>query len=138
MPAFSHGRNTIFKIESAANSLTDISNTLKEVNFPREVDTPETTAFGSTTRSYVVGFINATFSVSGMYDPTVDALLNGILGFAASRDFEYGPIGSTTGNPRYTGDCYLTNYTDTGSVTDMVGMSADFQVTGAVTRGTYP
>lgn len=138
MPTFAHGRATIFKVESAATVLTDISNTLKEVNFPREVDTPETTAFGSTTRSYVVGFINATFSVSGMYDPTVDALLNGILGFATARNFEYGPVGSTSTNPKYTGACYLTNYTDTGSVTDMVGMSADFQVTGAVTRGAYP
>lgn len=137
MPVFSHGRNTVFKVESAANNLTDISNVLKEVNFPREVDTPETTAFGSTTRSYVVGFINATFTASGMYDPTVDALLNGILGFATARDFEYGPVGSTIGSPKYTGECYLTNYSATGSVTDMVGISADFQVNGAVTRSTY-
>lgn len=137
MPTFSHGRNTVFKIESAANVVTDISNVCKEVNFPREVDTPETTAFGSTTRSYVVGFINATFSVSGMFDATVDALLNGILGFATARQFEYGPIGSTTTNPKYTGTCFITNYTETGSVTDMVGFSADFQVSGAVTRGAY-
>ena len=137
MPTFRHGKSTVFKVDNSGGTLTDISNTLTDVSFPQSVDTAETSTFGSSAKSYVVGLSDATFSISGNFDATVDAHLAGILGQAASVSFEYGPEGSTSTYVKYTGECYLTSYEKSGAIGDVVTYSAEFQVTGAVTRGTY-
>ena len=137
MPTFRHGKSTVFKVDNNAGSLTDISNTLTDVSFPQSVDTAETTAFGSSAKTYIVGLTDATFSVSGNFDATVDAHLAAIVGKADSVSFEYGPEGSTATFVKYTGEAILTSYEKSGAVGDVVTFSAEFQVTGAVTRGTY-
>ena len=137
MPTFRHGKSTVFKVDNAGGSLTDISNTLTDVGFPQTVDTAETSTFGSSAKSYVVGLSDSSLSVSGNFDATVDAHLAGVLGQAASLSFEYGPEGSTAGYVKYTGEAYLTSYEKSGAIGDVVSYSAEFQVTGAITRGTY-
>jgi hypothetical protein len=137
MPTFRHGKNAVFKVDNAAGSLQDISNTLNSVSFPREIETLETTSFGSSNRSYVVGFQDATISIEGSFDAATDLILTGILGQEASVSFEYGPEGSTSPNVKYTGEAFMTSYEASAGVGDIVSYSAEFQVTGAVTRGTY-
>ena len=137
MPTFKHGKNTVFKLDNALGSLTDVSNVLNSVSFPRETEILETTSFGSSYRTYVVGFQNATISIEGSYDATVDAHLAGVLGQDATLSFEYGPEGATAGNTKYTGEAYLTSYETSGGVGDIVSFSAELQVSGAVTRAAY-
>lgn len=137
MPTFRHGKSTVFKVDNSGGTLTDISNTLTDVTFPQTIETAETTSFGSSAKTYIVGLTDSTISVSGTWDATVDAHLAGILGQAASVSFEYGPEGSTSTYIKYSGECYLTSYEKSGSVGDAVKYSAEFQVTGAVTRGTW-
>ena len=137
MPTFRHGKSTVFKVDNNAGSLTDISNTLTDVSFPQSVDTAETSAFGSSAKSYVVGLTDSTLSISGNFDATVDAHLAAIVGKADSVSFEYGPEGSTAGFVKYTGEALLTSYEKSGAIGDVVTYSAEFQVTGAITRGTY-
>jgi hypothetical protein len=137
MPTFRHGKSTVFKVDNSGGSLTDISNTLTDVSFPQSVDTAETSTFGSSAKSYVVGLTDSTLSISGNFDATVDAHLAAVLGQAASLSFEYGPEGSTAGYVKYTGEAYLTSYEKSGAIGDVVSYSAEFQVTGAITRGTY-
>lgn len=137
MPTFRHGKSAVFKVDNSGGTLTDISNTLNSVSFPRDAEVLETTSFGSSDRSYIVGFKNATISVEGSFDATVDAHLAGILGQDASVSFEYGPEGSTSTFTKYTGECILTAYETAAGVGDIVNYSAEFQITGAVTRGTY-
>ena len=137
MPTFRHGKSTVFKVDNNAGSLTDISNTLTDVSFPQSVDTAETSAFGSSAKSYVVGLSDATLSVSGNFDATVDAHLAAIVGKADSVSFEYGPEGSTATFVKYTGEALLTSYEKSGAIGDVVTYSAEFQVTGAITRGAY-
>jgi predicted secreted protein len=137
MPTFRHGKSTVFKVDNSGGTLTDISNTLTDVSFPQTVETAETTSFGSSAKTYIVGLSDSTVSVSGNFDATVDAHLAGILGQAATVSFEYGPEGSTAGQVKYTGEAILTSYEKSGAVGDVVTYSAELQVTGAITRGTY-
>jgi hypothetical protein len=137
MPTFTHGKATVFKVDNSGGSLTDISDVLTDVSFPQTIETAETTSFGSSAKSYIVGLSDATISISGNFDTTVDAHLSGVLGQAATLSFEYGPEGSTTDDAKYTGECLMTSYEKSGAVGDVVTFSAEFQVTGAVTRGTY-
>ena len=137
MPTFRHGKSTVFKVDNAAGTLTNISDTLTDVSFPQSVDTAETSTFGSSAKSYVVGLSDSTLSVSGNFDATVDAHLAAVLGQSASLSFEYGPEGSTAGFVKYTGEALMTSYEKSGAIGDVVSYSAEFQVTGAITRGTY-
>jgi len=137
MPTFTHGKSTVFKIDDSGGTLRDISDTLTDVSFPRSVDTAETSSFGDSAKTYIVGLSDATISVSGNFDATVDGYLSGVIGLATPLDFEYGPEGSTAPDVKYTGTCFLTSYEKSGAIGDVVTYSAEFQVTGAVTRGAY-
>ena len=135
MPTFAHGKSTDFAIDDTGGSSRNISDTLTDVSFPQTIDTAETTAFGSTNKSYIVGLKDTTISVSGIWDATVDGYISGTE--PASRSFIYGPAGSTSGNVKYTGEAIMTNYSVNNPVGDVVTFSMDLQVTGAVTRTTY-
>ncbi len=135
MPTFAHGKSTDFAIDDTGGSSRNISDTLTDVSFPQTIDTAETTAFGSSNKSYIVGLKDTTISVSGIWDATVDGYISGTE--PASRSFIYGPAGSTGGNVKYTGEAIMTNYAVSNPVGDVVTFSMDLQVTGAVTRGTY-
>ena len=136
MPTFVHGKSVDFALDDTSGSSRNISNTLNSVDFPEVTETADTTAFGSSSRSFIVGLESATISISGLWDSTVDGYMKGGTE-PASRSFIYGPAGSTGGNVKYTGEAIMTNYSISSPVGDVVTYSADLQVTGAVTRGTY-
>ena len=135
MPTFVHGKSTFFSIDDTGGSVRDISNTLTSVDFPETIDTGEVTAYGSTSKSYLVGLRDATISVSGLWDATVDGYFIGTE--PASRSFVFGPAGDTGGYVKYSGECILTSYSVSSPVADVDTYSADFQVTANVTRGTF-
>ena len=136
MPTFVHGKSTNFTLDDTAGSVRDLSNTLTSVDFPESIETAETTAFGSSAKSYIVGLSDATISLSGIWDATVDGYIAGGAE-PASRSFVYGPAGSTGGNVKYTGEAIVTSYSISNPVGDVVTYSLDLQVTGVVTRTTY-
>ena len=135
MPTFVHGKSTHFEIDDTGGTSRDISDTLTSVDFPETIETAETTAFGATSKSYIVGLRDATLSVSGIWDATVDGYFIGTE--PASRTFIYGPAGDTAGNVKYTGEAILTSFSVSNPVGDVVTFSADFQCTGDITRTTF-
>jgi hypothetical protein len=122
-------------LDDTGGTSRSLSNVLTSVDFPETIDTAETTAFGATSKSYIVGLRDATISVSGLWDATVDGYIIGTE--PATRSFIFGPAGTTSSNVKYTGECILTNYAISNPVGDVVTFSLDLQVTGNVTRGTY-
>ena len=134
MPTFTHGKNAAFKIDDSGGTLRDISDVLTDVSISRSADVAEVSAFSNSSKAYVAGLKDATISISGSFDATVDGYLSGILGLAGS--FEFYPIGTTGGNPKASGECIMTSYDRTPDVGGAVSFSASFQVTGDVTEGT--
>jgi hypothetical protein len=154
MPTFVHGKNAVFKVGTAAapTVATDISTYLDTVSYPRTMDTAETTTFGANARSYIPSFPGNTFSISGKFDPgaaAIDFILAALQGLPNAVALEYGPAGSTTGNPKYTmvgnttgqgttnPGVFLTNYAISSPVNDVVSFTADFVGNLAVSRSTY-
>lgn len=135
MPTFYHGKSTNFSLDDTGGTSRDLSDVLVSVDFPEVVETGETTAFGATFKSYIVGLRDATISVSGLWDSTVDGYIIGTE--PATRTFIFGPAGSTSGYVKYTGECILTNYSVSSPVGDVVTFSMDLQCTGGVTRTTF-
>ena len=143
MPTFRHGKNTAFKLDNAAGTLVDISTALTSLNFPRTIETADTSAFGTSAKTYVVGLSDSKISAQGMFDATTDAQIAAVIaaidaGTLATASFEYGPEGTTSGRVKYSGEALVTGYEITGAVGDMVAANLELQVTGAVTRGTWP
>jgi predicted secreted protein len=136
--SFVHGSVGVFQLGTAAapGTPTAISSFLSSVSFPFSVDTAEITALGAAAKSYLAGLEDATISLEGRFHATVDAHLNGIRRMS-NISFVYGPAGSGAGAPRYSGTCMLTSYDISGGIDDVATFSAELQVIGAVTRGTF-
>lgn len=141
MPTFRHGRNAFFQVDDSGGTLRNITNQLREISFPRAVDLAETSAFGTFDKTYVVGMRGATITAGGMFSAgaatEIDPVFAGVFGQEASLTFEYGPEGNSSGRIRYTGECYLTSYEISSPYNDMVSLTSEFTITGAVTRNTF-
>jgi len=138
---FVHGKGAVFKIDNAAGVLQTLTAFVDSWDFSNSVDVAETTTMGSEFKTYVSGQTDATLSISGKYDSTAstgpDVVLNGLIGLETTSTFELGPEGGTSGKIKYSGECFLTGYTISAPVGDVVTFTADFQVSGAVVKGTF-
>ena len=92
---------------------------------------------GPNRRLFIVGFKDNKFDISGNALAALATHLNGIAGQEASVSFQYGPEGTTSGNRKYTGECFLVSYKESTPVGGLNTFTASFQITGAVTVGTY-
>ena len=142
MPTFKHGKNAFFALDGTAASLVNISDTLNEISMPREIETAETTAYGNSDKTYITGLGDSTVSLSGMFDATLNTMIAGNIanlksGSVSSLTFEYGPAGSASPQPKFTGEALVTSYEVSSPVGDVVTFSLELQVTGAVTGSTF-
>lgn len=136
--SFSHGSKAQFWMKNGSGVLTDLSSYLRQANLTRTADTAETSALGTTDKSYIPGLKDNRFALAGMFDPVIDEILNGAVGDPTFRDFEYYPQGKSTGLVKYAGSGFIVNYNPSGDVGSVQAISADFQVNGAVTRSLEP
>ena len=135
--AFVHGKDSVFKLDNASGSSTDISAFVNNVDFPETADVAETSVLGASNKTYLVGLKDATIGLTGFFDATADAIFGAVIGQSATLSFEYSPEGTASGKIKYSGECILTNYALSSPVGDVVAYSGDLQVSGAVTRGTH-
>lgn len=127
--AFKSGKDSFFSVDG-----TDISSYVDSVSFSRDVNTLETTSFGSDQATYVVGIEGMSISGSGSWDATNDGTMAGLFD-GSTVAFDYRPD-NTSGQPKYTGNAFVTNYSIDSSATDKVSFSFSLIVSGSVTRGT--
>lgn len=137
---FQAGKLTSFAVQDSGGTSRDLSIYMDKADLKRAVDMLETTAFGANSKTYVSGLADGDLSLEGYYDPTAttgpDVVLAGILG-GAPRAFIFGPYGTTTGNTKYSGSVLLKEYDISSAVAEIVAITADFQLTGDVTKGTF-
>lgn len=140
--AFYHGKGLALKLDNSAGTLQTMTSFVDSVNLDNSVDMGETTTAGAEDKTYVSGQAAHDLSISGKWDDTTstgpDAILFGLVGLETTSTFEFGPAGSTSGKVKYTGECFLTGYKCSTPVGGVITFTADFKITGAVTRTTYP
>ena len=126
---FISGKDSFFSVDG-----TDISSYVNQLSLSRDVNTLETTSFGSDQATFVVGVEGLSISGSATFDDTADGVFAGLFD-GSTVAFEYRP-NNTASAPKYTGNALVTNYTIDSSATDLVSISFSLIVAGAVTRGT--
>ena len=94
--AFTHGKDSVFKLDNASGSLTDISTYVNNVDFPESADVSETTTLGADNKTYIAGLKDATISLSGLWDATADAIFGAVVGQSATLSYEYSPEGTAS------------------------------------------
>ena len=116
------------------------SDSIAAVTLDITAETADTTAFGSTYRSFISGLKVASLTVdfhqdfaAGQVDATFFPLLGSAIGFSIKPT-----SGSVTAtNPSYSGTVIVSQYTPfANSVGDLATMSLNWSVTGPVLRGT--
>lgn len=140
--AFVHGKNTYINIADSAGTARDLSAYCDNVSgLPGARDLAEVTSFGANGTQSIPGLQNISFSIAGSFDPTATtgphAVLNSLRSASAAQPFIHGPQGSTTGQVKFSGNCWLSSYEVESSVDDKVSFKAEFQVEGTVTVGVF-
>jgi hypothetical protein len=140
--AFVHGKDIAFQLDDSAGTLRNIRVDLNSVTgLPGARALSEVTAFGDQGTRNIPGLETVTFSIAGHCDTAattgVTTVLNGLRSATATSSFEYGPEGSASGKVKYTGECWLTDFSIDASVSDRVPITATFAVDGVVTPTTY-
>jgi hypothetical protein len=130
---FTHGKGT-----SVLLNAFDVSAFLNSADQTISVETAETTCFGSSAKSYVVGLRDGTVSVGGYWDGAanaVDSIMATAIGSDSSSVLSIADEGLTIGNRCLVAQAIDTSYQITGAVGDAVSVSAEFQCEGTGTGG---
>ena len=135
--AYGHGKNTALKIDNSGGTPVDLAAYFQSSSMPQVVESAETTGYQPTSdfRTKIAGLRDSTFEGSGPFNTVPDAQLESILGTIVT--IEWGPIGSTIGNPKYTGEFLITEYEPVSPFDDTPTFTVSAEGTGAITAGTY-
>ena len=140
--AFFDSKVSRFSIDDTGGTPRDLSAFVTEVKgLPGRRALNEVTALADGGAKFVPGLEDVPFSLGGLFDNTStsgpDAVLGALRSHTSDVDFEYGPEGTTTGDIKYSGRCWVVSYDLRSRVGSLVEWTASLQVEGTVTRGTY-
>lgn len=136
------GKDSYFAIEdSAASTLRNISIYVDSVEISHDTDMLDITTQGAEARAFDSGLTNCTITVGGIWDDTASTgswtVFKSLLGLETTVGFEYGPEGNTAAMEKWSGEVFVANYSESAPVADMVRWTAQLQVSGAITFGTF-
>lgn len=133
MPTFRHGKGTVVLADEF-----DITTYLNSVSTTNSIEVPETTTFGSSDRSFIVGHSDGSISFEGLFDGSTDAV-DDILDSALGD----GPImtvstdGSTVGRRAVLLDAKSTSYEVSSPLTEVVSVSGEAVAHGGLDYGIW-
>jgi predicted secreted protein len=140
-PGPTHGKDAEFKADDSGGTLRDISPYVRSVTWSANGQVIDITGFKATSdfRSFLAGLKGATCSIDGVLNDTATTGSSVVLlgGEGSTRSIQYGPLGSTSGEPRLTAEAILESIDIAAGVEAESTFSASFTVTGAVTLATY-
>lgn len=101
----------------------------------------DVTGAGDGGEKAIPGLVSASFTVKGWFDTAASTgsytVLNGLRTTSATASFEYGPEGSTSGDVKYSGECWLESLVLDTEIRGAVPFQATFKLDGTLTVGTF-
>lgn len=128
MPTFAHGKDSLVLVDKY-----DFSVYLNSVTASSEVDVPESTVFGDSARTYIVGIENGTASAEGMFDGSTEAsdeIFAAALGAATNKVVTMGFGSRAAGSKVVIIDGVETSYELSSPFDSIVSASVEFQTGG--------
>ena len=134
MPTFRHGKGVSVFIDQY-----DFSTYFKDLTNSNSVETAETTAFGDSSKTYIVGLKDGGVTLAGYFESTdsvgTDQYFASVLGSTTNQKVIVAPEGHTNGARAIVLKADSTSYEVSGSIGDVVGANAEFQATSGVDHG---
>ena len=127
MPTFVHGKGTKVYLDEF-----EMTTYFNSADVTLSNDTGEITAFGATSKSYLLGLADGTLSLGGMWNQETDGSdeeLHAILGSSTAANITVAEAAGTIGNRATIARCDETNYAISNPVADVSTITADFQGT---------
>lgn len=142
MATYVHGKGASFSMDNASGTPVDYSDIVTEANISIQIDTADTSHFGSNAKTYITGQNDATSNVTGLFDrgrlTTIIAAFNALMnGTVQGLTVTLGPEGTGTGAIKIEQEMILTSLEVGASIGDAVSLSFELQRTGATTFGTF-
>ena len=140
--AFFDSKVSKFLLDDTGGTQRDLSAYLTEVRgLPGQRALNEVTALGDSGARFIPGLEDVTVRLGGLFDDTATSGLDAVLGplrtHTSAVDFEYGPEGSSTGDVKYSGTCWVVSYDLRSRVGNLVEWAATLQVENTVSRATF-
>lgn len=139
------GNLAVLKVADTGATLRDLSQYISTIDgLPGDGEVEDLTTMGAPGLGHIFGraLNTAKVSIQGFWDPTAtsgpDVVLSGLRTFSTPVAVQFGPQGSTTGNVRYSANVLVTKYTVNSQATKYTSFACDMQVSGAVTKDTWP
>lgn len=137
-----HGSSCDFSLDNSGGTPVNLSAKTREINFTLEQAMHDITVFGQTSHTKTVGLKDGKFTATFVSDNTIMDHLTGLFttqtpGTSTTWSFIFGPRGSTSGFEKFSGEAILTSLPLPVTVDGIETITAQFEVTGAVTIGVY-
>ena len=139
--SFKPGYQGYFSLDTAAGTPTNVGPYIDTVSVSQSTETLDVSALGTVSKAFISGMNDGSISFSGPYDVAIATHLSGVKAAQAAGtagfSWEWGPGGSVASQAKVSGECYLTSYDLSTSVSGRAEYSATLQISGAVTNGAY-
>ena len=135
MPTFRHGKNT-----TVLSDDFDLTTYLTSATAAYAVETPETTTFGSSDRSYIVGHNEGSISFEGLFDGTTssaDSIFAAALGNNTDKVVTISNDSTSVGGRAILAAASSTSYEISSPLTDVVSVSAEAIANGGLDSGVW-
>ncbi len=144
MPTFRHGKETV-----VLAGKYNLSEYLTSVSASNSVETPETTTFSASDRSYISGHTEGTVSFEGLFDGTtngvtvgatadgIDKILSDALGSSTNTVMTVANDGGAFGRRAVLLDAVSTTYEVTSPLTDVVAISGGANANDGLEYGVW-
>tara|TARA_R110002012_G_scaffold100862_1_gene239687 strand:+ start:8411 stop:9163 length:753 start_codon:yes stop_codon:yes gene_type:complete len=136
MPTFVHGKSTAVYLDEF-----DLTSYFTDSTVSIENETAETTAYGDTNKSYILGLRNGTLSFNGLWSSGAsgsDEELQEIIGASTEPLLTVREGAAAIGSRATIAQANETSYAITNPVADVVAISADFECsTTGITNLTF-
>ena len=143
MTTFQDSEDSVFKIDDSGDVLRDLSPYIIAVDgLPGPRKLSEATALGDGGTMWHPGLEDVPFTLELYWSKDTDVGPDTVLGplrtHTAAVDFEFGPEGGAENDIKYSGKCWVRNFTTPVRVGGLVFAKAELQVNGKVARGAFP
>ena len=134
MPTFRHGKNVRLYVDEF-----DFSSYFNDASATTNIDTAETSAFGDSAKTYIVGHTDGTVSLSGMFESTAstgtDDFFASALGSSTKQNVIVSLEGTALGSRIVAMQADSTSYEVSSPIGDVVQASVEFQANEGVNHG---
>jgi hypothetical protein len=135
MPTFRHGKNT-----TVLSDDFDLTTYLNSASISASIETPETTTFGTSDRTYIVGHNEGNISLEGLFEgsaDSADSIFAAALGNTTDKVISVSTDSTSVGGRATLVSSAQTSYEISSPLTDVVSVSAEAIANGGLDYGIW-